>query len=74
VHSSAGERAKIIIIESSGKTGGVIVDDVEEVQTIEEQQLEAVPTADSTLIDAIAKLGEELVVLLKPEKLFDGVA
>jgi purine-binding chemotaxis protein CheW len=73
VHSSAGERAKIIIIiESSGKTGGVIVDDVEEVQTIEEQQLEAVPTADSALIDAIAKLGDELVVLLKPEKLFDG--
>jgi purine-binding chemotaxis protein CheW len=74
VPSSAGDRSKIIVIESSGKTGGVIVDDVEEVQTIEEQQLEAVPTADSTLIDAIAKLGEELVVLLKPEKLFDGVA
>jgi purine-binding chemotaxis protein CheW len=72
VPSSAGEGAKIIIIESSGETGGVIVDDVEEVQTIEEQQLETVPTVDSALIDAIAKLGDELVVLLKPDKLFDG--
>jgi purine-binding chemotaxis protein CheW len=72
LQAPAGERSKIIIIESSGETGGVIVDDVEEVQAIEEQQLEAVPTADSALIDAIAKLGDELVVLLKPDKLFDG--
>jgi purine-binding chemotaxis protein CheW len=72
VQSSAGDRPKIIIIESSGKTGGVMVDDVDEVQTIGEEQLEPVPTADLTLIDAIAKLGDELVVLLKPDMLFDG--
>jgi chemotaxis signal transduction protein len=51
-----------------------MVDDVDEVQTIAEDQLEPVPTADIALIDAIAKLGEELVVLLKPDTLFDGAS
>jgi purine-binding chemotaxis protein CheW len=74
MQSSAGEQAKIIIVESSGQVGGVIVDDVDQVQTVEDRELEEVPTADSALIEAIAKLGEELVVLLKPDQLFDGTA
>ena len=34
---------------------------------------EEVPGADSELIDAIAKLGDRLVVLLKPSTIFAGI-
>jgi purine-binding chemotaxis protein CheW len=74
IQSSTGERAKIIIVGSSGKVGGVIVDDVDQVQTLEDHQLEEVPVADSAVIEGIAKVGEELIVLLKPDQLFDGIA
>jgi purine-binding chemotaxis protein CheW len=61
-----GEQAKIVIVESEpGETAGVIVDGVEEVLTVGADQIEDVPGADTTLIDAIAKLGDRLVVLLK---------
>lgn len=63
------ETAKIVIVETAGGTAGVIVDDVEEVLTIEEGQVEDVPGADSNLIQSIAKLGERLVVLLKPAEI-----
>ncbi len=66
VRCELGEQAKIVIVESeSGETAGVIVDGVEEVLTVGPDQLEDVPGADTTLIDAIAKLGDRLVVLLK---------
>ena len=72
--SSAGERAKIVIVEAAGQSGGVIVDDVKAVQTLPEQQLEPVPTATAPIIDAVATIGERLVILLKPEALFDPAA
>jgi purine-binding chemotaxis protein CheW len=67
VHCEPGEQAKIVIVESeSGSdTAGVIVDGVEEVLTVGPDQVEDVPGADTTLIDAVAKLGDRLVVLLK---------
>jgi hypothetical protein len=37
---------------------------------VSEEQIEEVPGADMTLIDAIAKLGDRLVVLLKPSTIF----
>ena len=48
----------------------MIVDGVGEVLTVEDDQLEHVPVADSSLIDAIAKLEDRLVVLLKPQTVF----
>ncbi len=70
VNSELSEQTKIVIVETESETAGVIVDDVEEVLTIEDQQIEEVPGADSTLIESIAKIGERLVVLLKPSMLF----
>jgi purine-binding chemotaxis protein CheW len=72
VPSEPGEQAKIVIVESesAGDTAGVIVDGVEEVLTVTPDQIEDVPGADSTLIDAIAKLGDRLVVLLKSSAIF----
>ncbi len=49
---------------------GVIVDGVEEVLTVDPEQIEEVPGADTTLIEAIAKLGDRLVVLLKSGSVF----
>ncbi len=64
----------IVIVETSSGTAGVIVDDVEEVLTVDETQLDAVPGAGSELIEAIAKIGDRLVVLLNPDGVFAGVA
>src|SRR5436309_16089692 len=47
-----GEDAKIVIVESGEDTAGVIVDGVEEVLTVAPEQIEDVPGADTTLIDA----------------------
>ena len=70
VASELTENTKIMIIEHQTETAGVIVDHVDEILTIETQQLEAAPGADSTLIDSIAKIGERLVVLLNASAIF----
>jgi purine-binding chemotaxis protein CheW len=61
---------KIVIVEAGAEIAGVIVDEVDEVLTVEADQFEAVPGADSELIESIAKLGDRLIVLLAPATLF----
>ena len=51
-----------------------MVDDVEEVLTIEASQLEDVPTANRDSIEAIAKIEDRLVVLLNTDGLFTRAA
>ena len=70
VPSELSEHAKIVIVEAGPETAGVIVDGVEEVLTVEEEQIQDAPGADLTLIDAIAKIGTRLIVLLKPGAIF----
>jgi len=72
VNSELSEQTKIVIVEAGDETAGVIVDDVEEVMTVEDGQIEDVPGSDTTLVDSIAKLGERLVVLLKPSTIFSS--
>jgi purine-binding chemotaxis protein CheW len=67
---AGSEPGKIVILETGGGQVGVMVDDVEEVLTVESEQLEPVPTANTDTIDAIAKLDDRLVILLNPEGLF----
>jgi purine-binding chemotaxis protein CheW len=67
------EAAKIVIVETDVGTAGVIVDDVDEVLTVHPEQLEDVPTADAAYVDAVAKVGERLAILLNPDGLFAGV-
>jgi len=64
--------AKIVIVETDAGTAGVVVDEVEEVLTVESEQLENVPGAGAD-IEAIAKVGDRLIILLDPESLFSGV-
>lgn len=72
--SQLTQATKIVIVESGDETAGVIVDEVEEVLTVEDTDFEEVPPgADSELIESIAKLGDRLVVLLKPSTIFAGM-
>src|SRR4051794_5010653 len=66
------DEQKIVIVETAAGTAGVIVDAVEEVLTVEPAQLEAVPGAGSDVIEAVAKVGDRLIVLLGPDHLFAG--
>jgi purine-binding chemotaxis protein CheW len=66
--AAACEPGKIVIVESGTGQVGVMVDEVEEVLTVAGDQLEAPPASDA--VDAIAKIGDRLVVLLDPEGLF----
>ena len=63
---------KIVIVETATDMAGVVVDEVEEVLTVEDAQLDAVPAAGSASIEAIAKIDDRLVILLDPEGIFAG--
>ena len=67
------ESAKIVIVETAAGTAGVIVDDVDEVLTVTSEQLEDVPTADAAYVDAVAKVGERLAILLNPDGLLASI-
>jgi purine-binding chemotaxis protein CheW len=73
LHSEGGDRANIVIVETETGTAGVIVDDVEEVLTVEASQLEAVPAAGAEFIEAVAKIDDRLIVLLNTAGIFAGV-
>jgi purine-binding chemotaxis protein CheW len=64
--------AEIVIVETEGAMAGVIVDEVDEVRTVEGAQLEAVP-GGGDFIDTIAKVEDRLIILLHLESLFSGV-
>ena len=68
-----GEHGKIVIVESDGRTAGVVVGEVEEVLTTDEAQIDAMPTVGAACIEGIAKLDDRLVVLLDPDGIFAGV-
>jgi purine-binding chemotaxis protein CheW len=74
LHAEPAGDQKIVIVETGSATAGVVVDEVEEVLTVDADQLDEVPAAGSDAIDAIAKLDDRLVVLLRPDRLLTGVA
>jgi purine-binding chemotaxis protein CheW len=66
-------RANIVVIETASGIAGVVVDEVQEVLTVAEDQLDAVPAAGATdVIDCIAKVGDRLIVLLHANGIFAG--
>lgn len=64
------EQSKIVIVETGSETTGVIVDEVDEVLTVDAEHFEDAPGADSSLIESIAKVGDRLIVLLAPATIF----
>lgn len=63
------DSGKVVVLEFDGEQIGVVVDEVDEVLTVSADQLEEVPTAGQA-IDAVAKLGDRLVMLLDAVSLF----
>lgn len=63
---------RIVVVEMSGLTVGIIVDAVNEVLRVSEDAIEPpspiVATVDSAFIRGIAKVGERLVILLDLSK------
>lgn len=57
---------KIIILERDGEPVGLVVDDVEEVLTVGPDDLDSPPESSDPAVEAIARVGERLVVLLDP--------
>ncbi len=66
------EESKIVIVEAGTVTAGLIVDDVDEVITVDEASLEQAPTGDVSYVSAVAKVGDRLLVLLDVEAMFGG--
>jgi purine-binding chemotaxis protein CheW len=64
-----GSEGKIVILESATGTAGVIVDEVDEVLTVDDEQLEEPPAARGEHVRAVAKVDERLLVLLDPDEL-----
>jgi len=65
---------KIVIVETADDMAGIVVDDVEEVLTVDTDQVDDVPGAGADLIEAIAKVGDRLVILLDLDGVFAGEA
>ena len=66
------EESKIVIVEAGAVTAGLIVDDVDEVITVDTDALEPAPTGEVGYISAVAKVGDRLLVLLDVEAMFGG--
>jgi purine-binding chemotaxis protein CheW len=64
IASELSEHTKIVIVEAGAETAGVIVDSVEEVLTVTDEQIEDAPGADMSMIEAIIRIDDRLVVLL----------
>jgi purine-binding chemotaxis protein CheW len=71
--SESSSNAKIVIVETEAGIAGVIVDEVDEVRTVEVDKLESVPGAGGDFIDTIAKVDDRLIILLNLEGLFMGI-
>ena len=70
ISSELTEHSKIVIVEAGAETVGVIVDGVEEVLTVSDDQIEEAPGAGSSMIEAIVRVGDRLVVLLTVGSIF----
>ena len=69
LYEADGAEGKIVIVESSHGTAGLIVDEVDEVLTVSDEQLEEPPAARGEHVRAVAKVDERLLILLDPDEL-----
>jgi purine-binding chemotaxis protein CheW len=70
----AARQKKIVIVEADERMAGIVVDDVSEVLTLATDQVESVPSAAEPAIEAIARIDDRLIVLLRPAGLLAGPA
>jgi purine-binding chemotaxis protein CheW len=70
VVGGGSEEWKIVILEVDGEVAGVIVDDVEEVLTVADEQIESLPVGADGAVGAVVNLGDRLVALLDSSLIF----
>ena len=74
--TDATNESRVLVVDISGDDIGVIVDAVTEVQRISEDSIEPtttlVTTEDSYYIEGIAKVDDQLLILLDLEKALDS--
>ena len=65
---------KIVVVESGAGVVGIVVDSVAEVLTLTDRELDAVPDSagHTASVDGVAKVGDRLILLLAPDRLFEG--
>ncbi|HSD02895.1 MAG TPA: chemotaxis protein CheW [Gaiellales bacterium] len=75
VHAAAraDDDCKIVIVESAAGSAGLIVDDVNEVMTITEEQIEQEAGSREGYLHGIAKVDERLIVLLDAPGLVEAL-
>src|SRR5690242_15113690 len=64
------DNAKIVIVEHDEALAGIVVDDVEEVLTLDESSFDELPAVGDPLVDKVAKLDDRLVIVLRAEHVF----
>jgi purine-binding chemotaxis protein CheW len=73
VGANGADDAKIIVVETTGATAGVVVDDVAEVLDVDESTIDQAPGAGNDAIRGIAKVDDRLIVLLDTDGVFEGI-
>jgi purine-binding chemotaxis protein CheW len=72
--TSTADLKQALIVETTGREVGIVVDDVTEVIRLQGDAIEPLPTAvDKRYIRGIGKKGNRLIILLDVDKLFDEV-
>jgi purine-binding chemotaxis protein CheW len=70
-HESRSDARKIVIVETSHGPVGFVVDDVDKVMNVEDSEIEVSSAASAPYVEGIAKVGEDLIILLAPDALFE---
>jgi len=74
VVGGGSEEWKIVILEVEGEVAGVIVDDVEEVLTVSDEQIESLPVGADGAVRGVVNLGDRLVAMLDSSLVFSAPA
>jgi purine-binding chemotaxis protein CheW len=64
---------KIVIIDTAVGTVGLIVESVDQVMTVEDEQVEPGAGSQQEYVSGIAKIGSDLVILLQPDALAESI-
>ncbi|MEE9466312.1 MAG: chemotaxis protein CheW [Candidatus Neomarinimicrobiota bacterium] len=77
VKTERSKDTRIVIVENSGYTLGLVVDEVSEVLRIPTEDIDPATNMTSTGIDVdyvhgVGKVGERLILILEPERLFSA--
>jgi purine-binding chemotaxis protein CheW len=64
------DNAKIVIVEHDEALAGIVVDDVEEVLTLDASSFDELPAVGDPLVDKVAKVEDRLIIVLRAQHVF----